>query len=94
MTKQTTKDRAFVSMNWNKAFVSIVDSYAEKYELSRSRVLEAVIEGLSADQVEIAIKRGSKIIVEKRAMEKEHKKKLRDALAKLSPEQVQKLLKE
>jgi len=86
------KDKVFISMQWDKEFAAIVDVHAKRLLIARTRMVEALIEGLTPDQIDAAVRAGEKKIDERRARWLKSRKDLRHKLEALSPDKLNALL--
>jgi hypothetical protein len=86
------KSKVFVSMQWDTEFAATVDTHTKRLGIARTRLIEALIEGLTEEQMDAAVEIGKKVIDEKRAAYLKNRKELRGRLELLSPDKLNALL--
>lgn len=86
------RKRISVSMNWNEDFAKDVDQTAERLGISRTRLIEAIFQGLSSSEIEAVVKRGEAVIAAKRKDYLATRRLLSEKLDSLSPTELEAIL--
>lgn len=82
-----------VNMVWGKGFDEVISRHMKRLNVSRTCLIKATIEGLDDKQVDSAVSRGLKVLAERREKHLAERKVLREKISKISPEELDALLK-